>query len=362
MFDATRSRPFHPRRPSGAAGARGTSGRTLGRTVRRAVLAGALGALAVPTWAAAQGVQYTQRSRTEMGGPMGAMMSAMGQGGDSDSHITILGARMRTDSDDQSTIVDMDAGTLVMLNHDDRTFVRTTFEELAAEAARMRAQMEEQMGREIDAGSATPPEVEIIPMDDRETIEGYETRRTVMTVRMSTVLPFNMQGMEGMGGGDGSEMTGVMVNDLWLASDVPGMEMTAEMAREWAEKVSGALSGMLPGGGGAMAGVAADGQMAGIPMRATSSTVMVPEGTEFDLQAVLDGADEPLGGGGGGLGAMARAMMGGRGGGGDAGGQMVFMRVVTEVTDLQEGGIDASVFEVPGDYRETTLAETFRRD
>lgn len=318
------------------------------RTVRRAIVAAALCASATPTWAAAQGLQYTQRSKTEMGGPMAAMMSAGGQRTESESRSYVLGSRVRTDNDDQSTIVDMEAGTLVMLHHGERTFVQTTFDELAAEMARVRAQAQEQMGDDADPEAMTLPVPEITRTDERETILGYEARRTIVSVETPMMMRLRAQGMPGMqGGGQGSGMHIVMVNDMWLASDVPGIEMSRETAQQWAEK----MSSLLPGGG-TMAGVAADGDVGGIPLRSVATMVMVPEGAELDMQAVLEGADEPLGGEGGGLGAMARMM-----GDGGSGGQMVFSRTVTEVTEIQQGGVEPSIFEVPAGYRETTLAE-----
>jgi len=301
--------------------------------------------LALPQVGEAQGVQYTTRITTESGGPMASMMGSSGDAGASESQTYILGSRMRTDHQGQSTLVDLESGLMIMLDHDEGTVMRATPEEMAEEMARLR----EEMGQSDDVEMSFPaPEVH--ELDDRRTIQGHEARRVAVTSEATLGLGESMQGMPG----GSSEMKMMTVHDMWIAPDIPGMEMSTDQAREWADRMAEAMEG-LPGGASAFTAMATDPDFAGIPLRSVTSMVMIMGEGDLELDPILDGADEPLDSGGG-MGALARAMMGGGGGA-----QMVFMRTVSEVTAIEEGGVDPSVFDVPADYRETTFAEMMGR-
>ena len=314
-----------------------------------AFLAALAAMVALPHTAEAQGVQYTTRITTESGGPMAGMMGNAGGNEASESRTYILGPRMRTDHQNQSTLVDLESGLLIMLDHDEGTVMRTTPEEMAEEMARLRSEMQEEMGSGNDVEMSFPaPEVH--ELDDTRTIQGHEARRVAVTSEATLGLGESMQGMPG----GGSEMKMMTVHDMWMAPDIPGMEFSSDQAREWADRMAEAMEG-LPGAASGFTAMATDPDFAGIPLRSVTSMVMILGDGELELDPILDGADEPLDSGGG-MGALARAMMGGGGGA-----QMVFMRTVSEVTALEEGGVDPSVFEVPADYRETTFAEMMGR-
>ena len=257
---------------------------------------------------------------------------------------------MRTDHQGQSTLVDLESGLMIMLDHDERTVMRSSPEEMAQEVVRMQAEMQAEMGQSgSDADvSFLPPEVH--ELDDTRTIQGHEARRVAVTSEATLGLGESMQGMPGAA----SQMKTMTVHDMWIAADIPGMEISSDQAREWADRMAEAMEG-LPGAASGFTAMATDPDFAGIPLRSVTSMVMIMGDGDLELDPILDGADEPLDSGGG-MGALAQAMMGG-----GSGAQMVFMRTVSEVTDLEEGGVDPSVFSVPADYREITFAEMMGR-
>ena len=132
---------------------------------------------------------------------------------------------MRTDSNENSSsIIDMESGRILTLNHENRTYVEVSFDSLLA----MTQALTSGTGQAAAGGGAQPPEnaasdvdysfnVSVDQTGESERIAGYEAERVFMTVEMEA------RGTpEGETQEQGSRM--VMFTDMWMSTDLPGYQ------------------------------------------------------------------------------------------------------------------------------------------
>src|SRR5438309_9110921 len=81
--------------------------------------------------ATAQDVQYHTTTKIDMGTAMNVMLK-MAHAQELTETSYIKGKKMRTDSDKQSTIYDMDGGRFIIINHNDKTYVSAPIAQMAA--------------------------------------------------------------------------------------------------------------------------------------------------------------------------------------------------------------------------------------
>jgi hypothetical protein len=345
--------------------------RSVQTAVASAATATVLALSALP--AQAQGVRYSETTRVEMAGAMGAMMSMMGGGADRTTETVYLdGSRMRRDTDETSTIVDWSTGDMILLNHDQRTYRRFSWGDMVEG---MTGRME---GARAEAGGMSDqdmPDYEVHFSTERtgrsERIAGYEADQVVMVIRFEGDPDAEAQPGQGMpmGGAMGNGAM-AMVSELWLSTDFPAWTLMQEGRNQMAEEMRGALSGEA--GMGGMAGAMgprfqqaleeqqeAMADLEGMPLRSVINLVVLPGDVELDVDAVL--AQEDLGGGMDAA-AAARDAIAKRFnpfGGKDEeekpeAAQSIMMRTVTEVDDVDASGVDPAVFEIPEGYTEAT--------
>lgn len=356
------------------------------------LLAAAL--VAVPSLLEAQGLTYVQTTRTEMGGALGGVMAMMGGMGDPQADtMRVQGALARTDRRGTSTILDMESGDVINLDHRTHTFTRFNFLEMmeamggmnadammsAADRAELERQREEQPEVEVQARIST----------DRtgrtETIAGYRAEQVILTMELVAETPPDPEAEDPLQRGQMA-----VVTELWLSTEFPEWQLMQERGREMAERMrAGAMGGGMAamGGMGSMGGAGMDGRISkaweenaealkeleGHALRTTVHFVTVPPDLELDREAVLEAADQPLSEGGpASVADAARQALGGRLGGLFGRGrqeepeepemtQSVFMRMTTEIVEAHPGDIPAAVFEVPADYTERELPMPVRR-
>lgn len=330
--------------------------------------------------ALAQELRFVQTTHTEMAGMMGRMMAMMGGMGEPRVERTyVLGSRVLNQSEERSSIVDLASGDMVMLDHEARTFTRMNFGDMMA---RMRADAGG-MAAEMEREAGDRPTADLngrITMDRTgrtETIAGYEAEQVIMTLQFEPV--------EGEAADDAPPTVQnlmAVVTEMWMSSEVPG----AEAMKEWGRSMMGNMGGIMPdmGAMGAMPGVDPRmseamqrnaqelAEMDGMAIRTTVHMVMVPPDQELDLEAVLAGSDQPLSEGGDAPASAADAarqalgglsgLLGGRGRAPapDQAGeapmtQSVIMRTRTEISDVQAGGVDPALFEIPEGYTERAM-------
>lgn len=338
--------------------------------------------------ATAQELSYTETTRMEMGGMMGSIMSMMGEGGDETQTVHIQGTQMRRDGEESSSIMDFSTGDMIMLNHDDRTFMRMNFREMMegmqGQAADAQARADS-VRADMEARGEEMPEYEVRFSTERtgasETISGYDAEQVLMIVEFEGQVDAENPQQNPFAG-----MRMAVVTDMWLSTDFPQWDVMADLRDDlgeaWgSEGMFGGSSGME--GMGAMgAGMGARMQQAmeeqqealqeleGVPVRTVMNWISLAPDVELDAMAALE---QDLGGGGGmdmggSAAAAARSALSGLfGGGGDdeeeeeepenAGpaGQSVIMRAVTEIHDVEEGSVDPSIFQVPDGYTERAM-------
>jgi hypothetical protein len=345
------------------------------RHALRSVIASVLLLAAIALPVSAQELTYTETTRMEMGGMMGAMMSMMGGMGDEQTETVYLeGTRMRRDSEETSTIMDLSTGDVVMLNHDDRTFVRMNFREMMEG---MMDRSEEARARADSAMAATEargeemPEYEVSFSTDRTgetgTINGYDAEQVLMVVEFEGRVDEEETAQENPFAG----MRMALVTELWLSTDFPEwsmmQELRDEMQEAWGDSgpfggPEGSTMAPVPGMGERFRVAMEEQQEAlqeleGTPVRTVMSWVSMAPDAELDPRAVVE--QEVGGGGGAGAGAAdaARSALRGLFGGGDEEEEEepaapVVMRMVTEVQDVESGPLDPALFEVPEGYTE----------
>ena len=136
-----------------------------------------------------QDVQYETVSKFELAGAAGtAMRIAASLGGGSTETVEttyIKGRKMRTDSDQSSTIIDLDAGRFTLLDHKARTYSSFTFEELAQKAQEVSSRVREDR-REATGQAGAEAELEfrfaVDQANERQRIAGYDAERFFLTM------------------------------------------------------------------------------------------------------------------------------------------------------------------------------------
>jgi len=319
---------------------------------------------AVP--AAAQDLTYTTTTKMEMSGALGRVLSILGKMDEPMVEKTYLkGSMVRKDQDESSTIFDWNAGSMTLLDHPERTFMRMDF-------AQMAEQMAGAMEERPEAGGA--PEMEVTVSTDRtgktETIAGYAAEQVIVTVEMKPKSAAEAE--------EGAQPTTALVTDLWLSTEFPEYRMMQEMQGEAIQRfresgasqnvaqAMGALAGSDPGmQEGWEKNMEAMKELKGTALRSTTHFVTVPPGATLDRDKVLEGAGEAVSEGGGGVANAARQALGGLAGRFGRGrpqqeaapaapAQAVIMRIKIEISDVGTGAVDASLFQVPEGYTERT--------
>lgn len=320
--------------------------------------------LAFPLPGASQELRWTSLTRVEMGGALGAMAAIMGQEEPSENVVWFNGTLLRTDSgDESSTILDLGEGSIVVLDHGNRSYMRFSLPQ-------MRAMMEE--GREsMAANPAMAPGgaeggVEYTTTawverrgEEREVL-GYLAERVVVVAEVEA----HGQAAQGPLGARFA-----MVNDVWISADFPAfraMQESVSGGTVMQDYNAGGMVPALPGGSGiveAMTRVQEElKEVEGMQVESVSYLVALGE-DELDLEAVLGSAGEPIAspsGGGSTMDRMRSAMEGlmrqaegGGAGGAGNGGQIILMRTTDRITSVEEATLPATVFQIPEGYRET---------
>jgi len=356
---------------------------------RPAALLAAILVGATPTTVLAQSLRYTSVTDTQLGGALGTMMKMVpGVSGESESTTYLEGSRMRTDSDHSSTIMDWDSGKMFFLDHESRTYTSFDF-------ATMTQQMTEAMGQARasaeEPGADEPAEQPQIEWEvhfdtdktgEHEKIDGYDAERVILTTEV--IAKGTPEGS------DAEEQAGMaIVSELWLSKDFPEYAMMRNLQGKAAERIKeqaqegmtssmDALSSMQPGLSDAWKKNAEElAKLDGFAVRSTMLFVTLPADLKLDREAALAAKEGDLGAGVGsavgnaaaeGAADAAKKALGGLAGRFGRGKkeepkpeaeaapqQAVFMRVTTDIRDVDTAPLDPSIFEIPEGYTERPM-------
>lgn len=335
------------------------------RTLIGAALAGAF--LAAP--AAAQDVTYRTESSFALDGALGSVVRLAARlGGAPTNYVEttyLKGKRMRVDSEGSSTILDLEGGRMIFLDHENRTFTRFTFEDMAEAMHALGAQAEAAQAASRQEQPAAEGDVEwefrmsVDRPGERRDVGGYAAERVFLTMEMEG----HARGEE-MEPEDGGRI--VVLNDMWLSKDVPAYTAMQGLGEAYVGEMRAGSAGSIEGLQGAFAqdprtraaleeARREAEKLDGMSVESTTYIVTVAPGAEFDREAVLNPAkaDEPSAGQ-----RAVRGILGGRLGRAEAQpeepqeapAQGTLMRFTSRLTDVSTDPVPASLFEVPEGY------------
>jgi hypothetical protein len=213
------------------------------------------GALLLPTFAFAD-VSYQETTQITGGSMMGmAKMAGMFSSqakqalAPTTSHVMIHGGRMMRSDPHTTEIIDLDAQTITMIDHDKRSYSVMTFQQMEQAMADAAAKAKTSQPSTANASQMT--------FDAHITSTGA-TRELNGETAHETLLTITMLANSGEAAGKGGM---AVTSEMWLIDDAPGMaEMRSfnqRMAKELAMDMNAsAMSGLLaaqPGGAQAMA-------------------------------------------------------------------------------------------------------------
>lgn len=367
-----------------------------------------LSLLLTPLFAGGQEITYTTVTRGEFGGTLGVVMN-LAPGSSQESHETVYVKPpfTRTDSENSSTILDMERGIFTFLQHPSESYYTLSMADFTRQAEEM---ADEMAAARPEPAPETPTEEEESPRyrvelsTDRTgktmSFDGYSAEEVLMTMEVIPVQEGAVEPAEDEAADptlEGGRM--VLLTQLWVSRDFPGWEAMQEAQGEMARE-------LMKGEG---AGLAQSMQQAfasdprieegfrqsmeemqgleGMPVKTVTSFIMVPPGQEFQPDPILASLDEPLPTVNVGAAVADAAQESAKDAarnavsnltGGLFGGkkkeeekppeesqeeeptQSVIMRVTSLVEDVRTDPIPNDLFQPPADYQETTPTELGR--
>jgi hypothetical protein len=333
--------------------------------------------------ASAQDVRYTTVSRGEFGGALGRWMKLFGGSSEITEVTSIKGAKLRSDTEGSSTVLDLDVKAFTWMDHEAKTYATMTFAQAVDRANAMVEQMEDSVeAAKAEMEEAQEPQnvrYEVRFTSERsgkkEKIAGYQAEQVFLQVDIEAI-PIRQpdeteeEAMQRAG-------TLVLLSDLWLSTTFPGYAAKQAQAAMWAEALGTTEAPSRetvqaykfdPRIKEGMAKLAEEMKgLEGETLRSVTHVVVVPHGVTFDRKAVLKDADKALtddmagAAAGAAENAAAGAVSGITGGmfgrpkGPPKPKQGTIMRLRTEVTECSTATLADEVFAVPAGYTERTF-------
>ncbi len=283
-------------------------------TIRTAVLVSAAAGCLLADASYSETVKYEGGTLVEMlrgmaNGPMGKMMGGrMGQAFQDQTYTVYLkGNKMARIGSINSTITDLDAGTITNIDNTKKTYSVTTFEEMKQATAEMQKRMKTgDMNLDFD--------VKVDKTGNTKTIDGQTATEYLMTLTAKDA---------GSGKEAGAGMK--VVSHVWMVPTEPG----ASEIRAYYKKIASQYKDALGGGGGPMMGGASRG------MAAASAQLANMDGVSVENHMEVSGISSPMG-------PMAQQ-------GGDPNAPALIM--ATQNKSYSGAAVDDSKFAVPEGYQ-----------
>jgi hypothetical protein len=303
----------------------------------------------------------TYEEETKTGGMMKLVM-----GHASKSTTRVSGDFMRTDHEDNASIVDLKGERIITLDAKKKTYTVMTFAEMKKKMedamATMKAKQAE-ASKQAKGANASDKEhsdvsmgadVKVTETGRKETIGGMECKQYLMDMGLTVSNEKEKQ--------SGSMST---VTEMWMAKNVLGQEEIQAFYRKMGQKMGTMSIGtqFVQGSqrGQQSPAMSMDVQKMADEMKKMDGHAMRSVMYFGDPEAAKKEAmgEKPEGGGGGfgGLGGMLKKMKPGQSnepeeGGGEQSPGSVIMKITTETTNIDTKPIDPSVFQIPSGYKE----------
>ena len=329
--------------------------------------------------ALAQDVKYQSTTKIDMGGAMNLILKMAHAQEINETHL-IKGRKMRTDSDKQSTIFDMDNSRFIMIDHEKKTYVSAPISQMMAattmmasasnarsENGVMKATAKDSAGNKLDFTFNVSEEA----TNERQNVNGQDARRAFATIETD---------MKYTDAGDTKAQDAgkiVMLLDNWIANSGPAYAavnnfnkaMSKEMREQAFSNTRGisAIATANPQMGEAMKKAAAEqAKIEGVAMRSTTHLVIVPVGMTFDRNLAVNAQQQQSASGNaakrafggmvaGALGAnrrTERAAENAASSSNDKAKQTTVMKMTMEIRDVEQTSLSPSLFEPPAGYKE----------
>lgn len=309
------------------------------------------------------------RSTTSMDlGAMGKMARLFGKELEHQTEtVSFSGQRQRTDDENQSTIIDLESNSMIMLDHKNRQYSMWTFSDMAERLDEAMTQMQGQAGQEQPAPNREDLETEIsfdMSVDRtgrKESINGSPSEQLLLKLRAD----FDIQAKDESGEEAHVRGTTYALIDTWTSREIAGFETIQGFQRSMGEKMGASFAegdvgssleamGMGPQLGMLMQEASKELQeLDGFVVRSTTHLVLVPEGEELDVEAALRPSSGDAAGSANALAAMAAGMEDGENAAPAQ--QVTLMRITTQVSDLQVDALPDDHFAIPPDYKKVDL-------
>jgi hypothetical protein len=323
---------------------------------------------------------FTYQETTQItGGSVMGMMKMMGtfskqarQMGDPIvTTVTLKGNRMMRAGRDRTEIIDLDAGTVTIIDNLKKQYTTMTFEQMRQQIDAAMAKAKAQQPKQQQQANNDTSNVDVkFNVKVRNTgavkdVEGLNTKESILTMTMDAT-------------DQKSGQTGALAitNDMYMAPDIPGYEEIREFNKRYALKMGVVMSGAVspqmmammgqPSSGKGMADMVEEmSKLKGIPvlqimrMGTTANGVPLPAASEAPLPA---GPPPPTAGEIARQSVMNSLPFGGFGRKkkqedpppADANGQAtsaVLMESNTQMKSFSKASVDASVFALPAGYK-----------
>ncbi len=375
--------------------------------------------LALPAKGEAQGIsfEYKEVTTIEAAGLLGFLLQRY-SGGEEEGAVHILDSKMRTDAGNTSMIFDAEEREWIILDHDQRTWmrfglvemreageliresIRESEAELEAARAEAEAELAEMEAQMAEARAEMEVTVRHVPLGERERINGYDAERHQIIVEVAEAE--GIQGAEEV-----EEGSLVVLLEFWmsetLAQENPLYRqdetnplyramMDDDAYREFAEEMAQlfgpsaqpddvAVYGMIDPRVGAAVAEALESlaEVEGMPVRSTIVVAVLPATVELDTeqliawqpatmgdqlrgQASQAAADAARDAARSAIRGMTRGILGRTGGGEEQVAERdltihPLIRMTQEITDVRTTGVPTpEMFVVPEGYQEFDLA------
>jgi hypothetical protein len=331
------------------------------------------------TAASAQDVQYSTVTKVDLGGAMNAMLRMAGAQ-DVKETAYIKGKRLRSDTEKQSIIFDLDNSKYIILNHTEKTYMSVPLSAMAGLAtSSMRGVRADQSSAQLK-GSAVDSagnkadfivDVSVDPTKERKTINGMDAERVLIT--MVTDVDVTPQG-ESQAQNAGKL---VLLMDTWNSNTGPA----SDAVRAWEQAASKEVAAAAFGSRGNLGpALSSNPKMAeavkkaneeaqkveGIAVKTVMHLVFVAPDTKFDRALALKDAEGSSGNASGGS-ERPRGIRGMIGRAIESSAQQqqpqnkkadeqrtqaTIAKVFTDILDVRSTSVPASMFEIPAGYRE----------
>ena len=157
------------------------------------------------------------------------------------STVMVKGNRMVRNNKDNSEIIDLDAGTVTVIDHLKRQYTTMTFEQ-------MRQQMEAAMAKAKAQQAKQPnstPSSDAQQIDMGFNVKVHDTGATKDVAGLSAkeaIMTMTLDATDRKSGQTGSL---AITNDMYLAPDIPGYEEVRDFYKRYAAKMGTVMSGAI---------------------------------------------------------------------------------------------------------------------